>query len=123
MTTGYLGLTIFFILATAIGVVLLVVNRLLAPKTPEPYEGYPYECGVPLYDKTTWTTIDQKYYLLGLLLVLFDLESAFVFPWAVIFREVAQVVPGFILTEMFFFLGILILGYIYAWKKGALKWQ
>ncbi|WP_299237570.1 NADH-quinone oxidoreductase subunit A [Sulfurihydrogenibium sp.] len=123
MTTGYLGLTIFFILATAIGVVLLVVNRLLAPKTPEPYEGYPYECGVPLYDKTTWTTIDQKYYLLGLLLVLFDLESAFVFPWAVIFREVAQVAPGFILTEMFFFLGILILGYIYAWKKGALKWQ
>ncbi|EEP60124.1 NADH dehydrogenase i chain a, partial [Sulfurihydrogenibium yellowstonense SS-5] len=52
MTTGYLGLTIFFILATAIGVVLLVINRLLAPKTPEPYEGYPYECGVPLYDKT-----------------------------------------------------------------------
>jgi NADH-quinone oxidoreductase subunit A len=123
MTTGYLGLTIFFILATAIGVVLLVINRLLAPKTPEPYEGYPYECGVPLYDKTSWTTIDQKYYLLGLLLVLFDLESAFVFPWAVIFREVAQVAPGFILTEMFFFLGILILGYIYAWKKGALKWQ
>ena len=123
MTTGYLGLTIFFILATAVGVVLLVINRLLAPKTPEPYEGYPYECGVPLYDKTTWTTIDQKYYLLGLLLVLFDLESAFVFPWAVIFREVAQVAPGFILTEMFFFLGILILGYIYAWKKGALKWQ
>ncbi|ACD66512.1 MAG TPA: potassium transporter Kef [Sulfurihydrogenibium sp.] len=123
MTTGYLGLTIFFILATAIGVVLLVINRLLAPKTPEPYEGYPYECGVPLYDKTTWTTIDQKYYLLGLLLVLFDLESAFVFPWAAIFREVAQVAPGFILTEMFFFLGILILGYIYAWKKGALKWQ
>ncbi len=123
MTTGYLGLTIFFILATAIGVVLLVINRLLAPKTPEPYEGYPYECGVPLYDKTTWTTIDQKYYLLGLLLVLFDLESAFVFPWAAIFREVAQVAPGFILTEMFFFLGILILGYVYAWKKGALKWQ
>jgi NADH-quinone oxidoreductase subunit A len=55
--------------------------------------------------------------------VLFDLESAFVFPWAAIFREVAQVAPGFILTEMFFFLGILILGYIYAWKKGALKWQ
>ena len=53
----------------------------------------------------------------------FDLESAFVFPWAAIFREVAQVAPGFILTEMFFFLGILILGYIYAWKKGALKWQ
>jgi len=123
MTTGYLGLTVFFILATAIGVVLLVINRLLAPKTLESYEGYPYECGVPLYDKTTWTTIDQKYYLLGLLLVLFDLESAFVFPWAAIFREVAQVAPGFILTEMFFFLGILILGYIYAWKKGALKWQ
>lgn len=123
MATGYLGLVIFFLLATFIGVVLLVINRLLAPKTPEPFEGYPYECGVPLYDKTTWTTIDQKYYLLGLLLVLFDLESAFVFPWALIFREVAQVVPGFIFTEMFLFLFILILGYLYAWKKGALKWQ
>ncbi|GAB6073125.1 NADH-quinone oxidoreductase subunit A [Venenivibrio stagnispumantis] len=121
--TGYLGLAVFFIVATAIGVVLLVLNRLLAPKTPEPLEGYPYECGVPLYDKTARTTIDQKYYLLGLLLVLFDLESAFVFPWAVVFREIAQVNVGFIFTEMFLFLFILILGYIYAWKKGALKWQ
>lgn len=123
MATGYFGLFIFFVLAVIIGAALLILNRLLAPRTPEPYEGYPYECGVPLYDKTTWTTIDQKYYLLGLLLVLFDLESAFVFPWAVIFKEVAKVAPGFIFTEMFLFLFILILGYIYAWKKGALKWQ
>ncbi len=123
MATGYLGLVIFFVLATVIGAILLIINRLLAPKTPEPFEGYPYECGVPLYDKSTWTTIDQKYYLLGLLLVLFDLESAFVFPWALIFREISQVAPGFIFTEMFLFLFILILGYLYAWKKGALKWQ
>lgn len=123
MATGYFGLVIFFFLALAIGAVLLIVNRLLAPKAPDPYKEYPYECGVPLYDKTTWTTIDQKYYLLGLLLVLFDLESAFVFPWAVIFKEVAQVAAGFIFTEMFLFLFILIIGYLYAWKKGALRWQ
>jgi NADH-quinone oxidoreductase subunit A len=123
MTTGYFGLVIFFILAVVVGSALLILNRLLAPRTPEPYEGYPYECGVPLYDKSTWTTIDQKYYLLGLLLVLFDLESAFVFPWALIFKEVSQVAAGFIFTEMFLFLFILILGYVYAWKKGALKWQ
>ena len=121
--TGYFALVIFFLAATIVGVALLVINRLIAPKVPDPMEGYTYECGVPLYDKTSHLSLEQKYYLLGLLLVLFDLEAAFVLPWAAIFRDIAQISPGFIFTEMFIFLFILILGYIYAWKKGALKWQ
>ncbi len=120
---GYLGLVVFGIVSVVIGVALLIVNRLLAPRIPDPMEGYPYECGVPLYDKSSWLSIDQKYYLLGLLLVLFDLEAAFVFPWAVVYKEIAKINAGFIFTEMFLFLTILIVGYIYAWKKGALKWQ
>ncbi|HHG74560.1 MAG TPA: NADH-quinone oxidoreductase subunit A [Persephonella sp.] len=121
--TGYFALVVFGILAFVIGAALLLINRLIAPKVPDPMEGYTYECGVPLYDKTSHLSLEQKYYLLGLLLVLFDLEAAFVLPWGVIFKDVAQINAGLIFTEMFIFLFILILGYIYAWKKGALKWQ
>ncbi|NPA13229.1 MAG: NADH-quinone oxidoreductase subunit A [Aquificae bacterium] len=121
--TGYFALLVFGLTALGLGAGLLLLNRLIAPRIKDPMEGYTYECGVPLYDKTSHLSLEQKYYLLGLLLVLFDLEAAFVLPWAAIFRDIAQISPGFIFTEMFIFLFILILGYIYAWKKGALKWQ
>ncbi len=121
--SGYFALVIFFLAATIVGVAMLVINRLLAPSIPDPLQDYPYECGVPLYDKTAHTTLDQKYYLLGLLLVLFDLEAAFVFPWAVIYKEFVKYNAGLIFTEMFLFLTILTIGFVYAWKKGALKWQ
>jgi len=121
--TGYLALVIFFIAATIVGVAMLVINRLVAPSTPDPLKEYPYECGVPLYDKTAQTSLEQKYYLLGLLLVLFDLEAAFVFPWAVIYKAFVQYNAALIFTEMFLFLTILTIGFVYAWKKGALKWQ
>jgi len=121
--TGYFALLLFGIIAFVVGAALLILNRLIAPKVPDPMEGYTYECGVPLYDKTSHLSLEQKYYLLGLLLVLFDLEAAFVLPWGVIFKDVAQINAGLIFTEMFIFLFVLILGYIYAWRKGALKWQ
>jgi len=121
--TGYFALVVFFIAATVVGVAMLVINRLIAPSRPEPLKEYPYECGVPLYDKTAQTSLDQKYYLLGLLLVLFDLEAAFVFPWAVIYKAFVQYNAGLIFIEMFLFLTILTIGFVYAWKKGALRWQ
>ncbi|WP_457621650.1 NADH-quinone oxidoreductase subunit A [Persephonella sp.] len=121
--TGYLALLIFFVIATVIGAAMLIINRLVAPKIPDPMEGYTYECGVPLYDKTSHLSLEQKYYLLGLLLVLFDLEAAFVLPWGAVFKTIAEINPWLIFIEMFIFLFILILGYIYAWKKGALRWQ
>jgi len=121
--TGYFALVIFFIAATIVGVAMLVINRIIAPSRPEPFKEYPYECGVPLYDKTAQTSLDQKYYLLGLLLVLFDLEAAFVFPWAVIYKAFVQYNAGLIFIEMFLFLTILTIGFVYAWKKGALRWQ
>ena len=121
--TGYFALLIFFLWASIVGIALLIINRILAPKIPDPMENYTYECGVPLYDQTSHLSLDQKYYLLGLLLVLFDLEAAFVLPWGYIFKTIASINPWFIFSEMFIFLFILILGYIYAWKKGALQWQ
>jgi NADH:ubiquinone oxidoreductase subunit 3 (chain A) len=115
----YLGILIFFVIALGVGFVFTVANSILGPKTKEKMEGYPYECGVPLYDPEARGTFKQGYYLLGLLLILFDIEVAFLFPWAVVFKDIG--IYG--LIEAVLFIAILFLGFVYAWKKGALKWQ
>jgi NADH-quinone oxidoreductase subunit A len=115
----YLGILIFFVVALGVGFVFTVANSILGPKTKEKMEGYPYECGVPLYDLEARGTFKQGYYLLGLLLILFDIEVAFLFPWAVVFKDIG--IYG--LIEAVLFIAILFLGFVYAWKKGALKWQ
>ncbi len=113
---GFLGLFgVMFVLS----LILISLNYLLGPKTPETWESYPYECGVPLYDNTSQTTFHQGYYMLGLLLILFDIEAAFLFPWASIYRFIPKL--GFV--EVFLFLLILTLGLVYAYKKGALDWH
>lgn len=115
----YLGILIFFLIALAVGFVFAFLNDLLGPKKKEKMEDYPYECGVPLYDPEARGTFKQGYYLLGLLLILFDIEVAFLFPWAVVFKEIGFY--GLVAALMFIF--ILALGFVYAWRKGALKWQ
>jgi NADH-quinone oxidoreductase subunit A len=115
----YLGILIFFVIALGVGFVFTVANSILGPKTKEKMEDYPYECGVPLYDQEARGTFRQGYYLLGLLLILFDIEVAFLFPWAVVFKDIG--IYG--LIEAVLFIAILFLGFVYAWKKGALKWQ
>ncbi len=115
----YLGILIFFLVALAVGLAFSFLNDILGPKTREKMEDYPYECGVPLYDPEARGTFKQGYYLLGLLLILFDIEVAYLFPWAVVFKDIG--IYG--LVEAVAFIVILFLGFIYAWKKGALKWQ
>ncbi len=115
----YLGILIFFLVALAVGLAFSFLNDILGPKTREKMEDYPYECGVPLYDPEARGTFKQGYYLLGLLLILFDIEVAYLFPWAVVFKDIG--IYG--LVEAIAFIVILFLGFIYAWKKGALKWQ
>jgi NADH-quinone oxidoreductase subunit A len=115
----YLGILIFFVVALGVGFVFTVANSLLGPRIKEKMEDYPYECGVPLYDPEARGTFKQGYYLLGLLLILFDIEVAFLFPWAVVFKDIG--IYG--LIEAVLFIAILFLGFVYAWKKGALKWQ
>ncbi|MCS7171404.1 MAG: NADH-quinone oxidoreductase subunit A [Aquificaceae bacterium] len=115
----YMALLIFFGLMLAIAFVFVFVNTLLGPKSSEALQDYPYECGVPLYDKSAQSTFHQGYYLLGLLLLLFDIEAAFLFPWAVVYRYLG--IFGFI--EIFLFLLILTYGLLYAWRRGALNWQ
>ncbi|SHK58402.1 NADH-quinone oxidoreductase subunit A [Thermocrinis minervae] len=115
----YLGLLVFFFIMLGLALVLISLNYLLGPKTPDPMEDYPYECGVPLYDKSAQNTFHQGYYLLGLMLLLFDIEAAFLFPWAVVYKNLGFL--GF--TEMVIFILILTYGLLYAWRTGALDWQ
>jgi NADH-quinone oxidoreductase subunit A len=115
----YLGILIFFVIALGVGFVFTIANSILGPRIKEKMEDYPYECGVPLYDPEARGTFKQGYYLLGLLLILFDIEVAFLFPWAVVFKDIG--IYG--LIEAVLFIAILFLGFVYAWKKGALKWQ
>jgi NADH-quinone oxidoreductase subunit A len=116
---AYIGLLSLLVVMLGLSVVLISLNWLLGPKKKESYKTYPYECGVPLYDDTAQTTFHQGYYILGLLLLLFDIEVAYLFPWAVVYSLLG--VFGFL--EVFLFLLILTFGLVYAWRKGALDWQ
>ncbi len=115
----YIALAFALLLALLIALGQAILNDILGERKSDPLEDYPYECGVPLYDKEARGTFKQGYYLLGLLLILFDIEAAYLFPWAVVFKEIGL----YGLIEVIVFVGILALGFIYAWRKGALNWE
>ncbi|NPB06610.1 MAG: NADH-quinone oxidoreductase subunit A [Aquificae bacterium] len=115
----YAGLAVVFLLALLIALGQAFLNDLIGYRKPDPMEDYPYECGVPLYDESVRGRFKQGYYLLGLLLILFDIEAAYLFPWAVVFEEIGL----YGLVEALLFVGILALGFLYAWRKGALDWE
>ena len=118
MLAEYLPTLLFLIVATGIGVALIVIGNVLGPKRPTAEKLSPYECGFAAFEDARMQ-FDVRYYLIAILFIAFDLEIAFVFPWAVIFRSL-----GFIgLVEMGIFLALLVLGFVYAWKKGALEWE
>ena len=103
--------------AFAMGMTLLAVAWVVAPSRPNPVKAEPYESGVP--DVTpVKPRFTPRFYVVAMLFVIFDIEAIFIFPWAVIFDQLG--VFGFV--EMLTFIGLLFVGYIYAWKKGALEW-
>jgi NADH-quinone oxidoreductase subunit A len=114
----YLPILLFLAVSSAVGISLLVLGGLLGPRRPESEKLSPYECGFEAFEDARMQ-FDVRYYLIAILFIAFDLEIAFVFPWAVIFRSLGVV--G--LYEMGIFLGLLVLGFIYVWKKGALEWE
>ena len=118
MLGEYLPILLFLAVATGIGVALIVIGNVLGPKRPSAEKLSPYECGFPAFEDARMQ-FDVRYYLIAILFIAFDLEIAFVFPWAVIFRQLGIV--G--LVEMGIFLGLLVLGFVYVWKKGALEWE
>src|ERR1022692_3508676 len=114
----YLPLIIFVGVAGVIGLALLAVAFLVAYKQPDPEKLSAYECGFNAFDDARMK-FDVRFYLVAILFIIFDLEVTFLFPWAVTFREVGLV--GF--WAMMIFLGVLTIGFIYEWKKGALEWD
>ena len=118
MLAEYLPPLLFLIVATGIGIALIVVGNVLGPKRPSPEKLSPYECGFAAFDNARGQ-FDVRYYLVAILFIVFDLEIAFIFPWALVFRELGV----FGLVEMGVFLGLLVISFIYVWKKGALEWE
>jgi len=114
----YLPILLFLFVSTGLGIVLLVLGWALGPKRPSSEKLSPYECGFEAFEDARMQ-FDVRYYLIAIQFIIFDLEIAFVFPWAVNFRQLGIV--G--LTEMGIFIGLLVLGFIYVWKKGALEWE
>ncbi|KLJ01376.1 NADH-quinone oxidoreductase subunit A [Luteimonas sp. BDR2-5] len=118
MLAEYLPTLLFLIVATGIGIALLVIGNLLGPKRPSLEKLSPYECGFEAFEDARMQ-FDVRYYLIAIQFIVFDLEIIFIVPWATVFRELG--VLG--LIEMGIFAGMLLLGFIYVWKKGALEWE
>lgn len=119
---NYLPILIFLLVALGIGIAVpvagKVISKLIGTDKPDADKNSPYECGFPEFGDARMK-FDVRFYLVAILFIVFDLEMAFMFPWAVIFTEIGW--PGFI--SMMFFLIELFLGFIYLWKKGALEWE
>ena len=122
MLENYFPILIFIAVGVAIGVLPLVVSKvltvLLGDNNPDPQKLSPYECGFEAFEDARMK-FDVRYYLVAILFILFDLEIAFFFPWAIVLQELGWF--GFF--AMMVFLGILVAGFIYEWKKGALDWE
>jgi len=118
MLAEYFPILLFILVAIAVGVAPLVLGKLLGPSRPDPEKLSPYECGFEAFEDARMK-FDVRYYLVAILFILFDLEIAFLFPWAVALNDIGA--AGFI--AMMVFLGILVVGFVYEWMKGALEWE
>ena len=114
----YLPVLLFILVGIAVGVVPLVLGYILGPNRPDAAKNSPYECGFEAFEDARMK-FDVRYYLVAILFILFDLEVAFLVPWAVAMRDIGML--GF--WAMMIFLGILVIGLVFEWKKGALDWE
>lgn len=118
MLNDYLPVLILIALATTLGFLVLIIGALFGPRRPTPRKTAPYESGMIPYGPGT-RRLSVRYYLVAVLFILFDIEIVFFLPWAVVFRQLGW----FALFEMLVFIGILLIGFVYVWKKGALEWE
>jgi NADH-quinone oxidoreductase subunit A len=114
----YLPIIIFLGLAVALGIILILAAVVLAVRNPDPEKVSAYECGFNAFDDARMK-FDVRFYLVSILFIIFDLEVAFLFPWAVAFGELSMAA----FWSMMIFLAVLTIGFAYEWKKGALEWQ
>ena len=118
MLENYLPILIFLCIGLIMGSVLILAGRVLGPHRPDPEKQSPYECGFEAFEDARMQ-FDVRYYLIAILFIIFDLEIAFFFPWAVALREIGA--AGF--WAMMIFLVVLVVGFVYEWRKGALDWE
>jgi NADH-quinone oxidoreductase subunit A len=118
----YLPIVIFFGIAAALGLGFVLAAAVLAPKKPDPEKLSTYECGFNAFDDARMK-FDVRFYLVSILFIIFDLEVAFLFPWAVTLMKLPPETAQFAFWSMMVFLGVLTVGFIYEWKKGALEWE
>ena len=118
----YLPIVLFFAIAAVIGIAFLLAAAIVAPKAPDPEKLSSYECGFNAFDDARMK-FDVRFYLVSILFIIFDLEVAFLFPWAVALMKLPHETSQFAFWSMMAFLGVLTVGFIYEWKKGALEWE
>src|SRR3990167_2185263 len=118
MLSQYLPVLIFILIALILGGVMLGAGGLISNRRPDAVKDAPYECGFPAFENAR-IPFDVRFYLVALLFIIFDLETAFFFPWALVLRKIGWL--GF--SAMMLFLGLLVIGFIYEWKSGALEWE
>jgi NADH-quinone oxidoreductase subunit A len=118
MLENYLPILVFLAIGLAVGAAAMAAGFILGPHRPDPEKNSPYECGFEAFEDARMK-FDVRYYLVAILFIIFDLEIAFLFPWAVALDQIGMF--GFL--AMVLFLGILVVGFIYEWKKGALEWE
>ncbi len=118
MLGNYLPILIFMCVTLFMGSVFIILGKLLGPSRPDAEKNSPYECGFEAFEDSRMK-FDVRYYLVAILFIIFDLEIAFLFPWAVVLDQIGT----FGLLAMAIFLAVLVIGFIYEWKKGALEWE
>jgi NADH-quinone oxidoreductase subunit A len=118
----YLPIVIFLVIAGALGLAFILAAALVAPKSPDPEKLSSYECGFNAFNDARMK-FDVRFYLVSILFIIFDLEVAFLFPWAVALLKMPREASQFAFWSMAMFLGVLTVGFVYEWKKGALEWE
>jgi len=118
MLATYFPVLVFIVMGFLLGIIAIGMGHLLGPKHPNKAKLSPYECGFDHFEDARMP-FDVRFYLVAILFILFDLETAFLFPWAVVLRNIGW--TGF--WAMMIFLSILVVGFVYEWKKGALEWE
>ena len=118
MLGNYLPILIFMCVTLLMGSVFIILGKLLGPSRPDAEKNSPYECGFEAFEDSRMK-FDVRYYLVAILFIIFDLEIAFLFPWAIVLDQIGT----FGLMAMAIFLAVLVIGFIYEWKKGALEWE
>jgi NADH-quinone oxidoreductase subunit A len=118
MLSQYLPILVFIIIGLALGTLMMTAGSLFSRHNPDAAKNGPYECGFEAFE-SSHIPFDVRFYLVAILFIIFDLETAFFFPWALVLRKIGWLGFG----SMMLFLSLLVIGFIYEWKRGALEWE